>query len=437
MTYKRILNCLLAITILLGALTSVRAQDIKAEDVNQPETNWSGENVILQWNRVLQETIRTPGAQPATIRIQRSFSMMHLAMFDAVNSIEGSHTPYLTEVAGGRRASINAAAAYAAHDVLASLYPTQQAIFATELANSLVGIPPMQLSRGRHIGQTVAQRMLANRANDGWAVTPPPYVLPPTPGNWQPTPPANAPAPFTHFPAVLPFALVQNTQFLPAPPPALTSAQYADELNEVKSLGASNSTTRTPEQTLTARLWASGATTEIYLNDLARSLALERNLSTAQNARLFALFYMATHDALQTTVTAQYTYGRWRPITAIRRADEDDNPNTTADPNWTPLLTTNPFPTYASNASSLTSAPATILALFFGRDDIEFQINFGGAPNVIRSYQSFSAMTNEAARSRVFAGIHFQSDIIAGQIAGRNVATYAFLNFLRPRRCDR
>jgi len=278
--------------------------------------------------------------------------------------------------------------------------------------------------------------MLAYRANDGWTVTPPAYVLPPTPGNWQPTPPAFAPAPFTHFPGVLPFALVQNTQFLPAPPPALTSQQYANELNEVKSLGAANSTTRTPEQTLTAQLWVGAATSEVYLNNLVRGLALSRNLSTVQNARLFALFYVATHDALQTVSTSQFTYGRWRPITAIRRADEDGNPNTDADLNWTPLLTTNPFPTYASNASALTASPARILELFFGRDDIEFQINFGGTPNVIRSYQSFSAMTDEASRSRVFAGIHFQSDTVAGQIVGRNVANYVFLNLMRPRDCN-
>jgi hypothetical protein len=428
MNYKQMLTLLLTMTILFCALTGVRAQDADTSKLDIP-----GEDVVLQWNRVLAQTIATPGAHPATIRIQRSFSMMHLAMFDAVNSIEGDYTPYLIEVQGSRRASIRAAAAYAAHDVLVALYPSRQAIFAAELADSLVGIPAMQLARGRQIGQTVAHRMLTYRANDGWTATPPPYVLPPTPGNWQPTPPAFAPAPFTHFPAVLPFALVQNTQFLPPPPPALTSAQYAAELNEVKSLGAANSTTRTAEQTLTAQLWASAATSEVYLNNLVRSLALNRNLTTTQNARLFALVYMATHDALQTTVTSQYTYGRWRPITAIRRADEDGNPATEPDPNWTPLLTTNPFPAYASNAAALTSSPARILELFFGRDDISFQINFGGTPNVIRTYRSFSEMTDEAARSRVFAGIHFQSDIFYGQIAGRNVANYVFLNYLKPR----
>jgi hypothetical protein len=407
---------------------------MRAQEMDAPVALPPGEEGVLHWNRVLAQTLATPGAHPATIRIQRSYAMMHLAMFDAVNSIDGSYTPYLTDVRGaGFNASIKAAAAQAAHDVLANLYPNRQAIFAAELSSSLIGIPRQQAIRGRSIGQTVAAQMLVNRANDGWSATPPPYVLPTTPGNWQPTPPAFAPAPFTHFPAVLSFALVQNTQFLPVPPPALTSEQYADELNEVKSLGAANSATRTPEQTLTAQLWAGAAATEVYLNNLVRSLALSRNLSTVQNARLFALYYVATHDALQTTVTTQYTYGRWRPITAIRRADEDDNPNTDPDPNWTSLLTTNPFPAYASNASSLTSSPARILELFFGRDDISFQINFGGTPNVIRTYQSFSAMTDEAARSRVFAGIHFQSDIVAGQIAGRNVANYVFLNFMKPR----
>ncbi|MCP9495643.1 MAG: vanadium-dependent haloperoxidase [Pyrinomonadaceae bacterium MAG19_C2-C3] len=453
MTPKQLLNCLLTITILLCALTNVRAQE-----QDTAEANATGENVVLKWNRVLQETLRTPGQQPATIRIQRSYAMMHLAMFDAINSIDGEHTPYLTDVTDSQqtsqeapsspnlkdrlrpkssgRASPEAAAAQAAHDVLVALYPTRQVVFDAELANSLIGIPSKRAQQGVRVGRIIAERLVAHRAGDGWNATPPPYVLPTSPGNWQPTPPANAAATFTHFPAVLPFILVQNTQFLPTPPHALSRAEYAEELNEIKSLGSATSTTRTAEQTLTAQLWASGAVTEVLLNNLVRNLALNRNLSTAQNARLFALYYATIHDALQTTNTTQYTYGRWRPITAIRRADEDDNPNTDADPNWTSLINAPATPTYSSNASSLTSSAATALELFFGRDDIEFQINFGGTPNVIRTYRSFSAMTNEAARSRVFAGIHFQSDITAGQSAGRNVANYAFQNYLRPR-CNR
>ena len=194
MNYKLFKNCLLTITILLCALTNLRAQDNAA-----PESNPPGENVILQWNRVLTETIRTPGAHPsATIFPVRSYAMMHAAMFDAVNSIDGRYTPYLTDVPSSGRASIEAAAAQAAYNVLVSLYPSRQAIFAAELANSLQGISPNRARQGSRVGGFVAAHLLAVRANDGWNATPPPYVLPLTPGNWQPAP---APAGFTHYPA--------------------------------------------------------------------------------------------------------------------------------------------------------------------------------------------------------------------------------------------
>ncbi len=190
MNYKQLLNCLVTITILLCALTNVRAQDTIEQDINQPEANPPHENVILQWNRVLMETLRTPGVHPgATIFPVRSYAMMHAAMFDAVNSIDRTYTPYLFEVPSIRRASIDAAAAQAAHDVLVGLYPSRQDVYAAELASSLQGIPPRRAGLGITVGRIVAERMLAIRSDDGWTVTPPEYVLPPTPGNWQPTPP--------------------------------------------------------------------------------------------------------------------------------------------------------------------------------------------------------------------------------------------------------
>ena len=145
------------------------------------------------------------------------------------------------------------------------------------------------------------------------------------------------------------------------------------------------------------------------------------------------------HDALETTFTSQYTYGFWRPVTAIRRAGEDGNPDTAPDADWESLLGapgTPPHPSYASNASSASASLATVLALFYERDDIQFQINFGGTPNLIRNYRSFSALTNEVARSRIYGGVHFPFDTAAGQSAGRNVANYVFLNYLTPRRCN-
>ncbi|MCA1623479.1 MAG: vanadium-dependent haloperoxidase [Acidobacteria bacterium] len=429
---------LLFMVVVLSFSTALTAS---AQSTNKTDQNSPNEDVILQWNRVLGQTLQIPNAQSPTIMPLRSFAMMHLAMFDAVNSIDRTYTPYLTDVGGKPYASVRAAAAQAAYDVLVGLYPDQQSIFAAELAQSLNGIPFFQVTRGRAIGHIVAQRMLANRAGDGWSAPWKPYLLPPTPGNWQELFPGPYPgfAVFTNFPGVTPFALTQSTQFLPAPPPALSSAEYAASLNEVKALGAANSTTRTADQTLTAFLWANPPVSDGLMFNVVRSTALARNNSTVENARLFALIFMAYHDALETTFTSQYTYGLWRPVTAIRRADEDGNPNTAPDANWESLLGpqgTPPHPSYASNASSASASLATILALFYQRDDIQFQINFGGTPNLIRNYRSFSALTNEVARSRVYGGVHFPTDIDAGQSAGRSVANYVFLNYLTPRRCN-
>jgi len=265
--------------------------------------------------------------------------------------------------------------------------------------------------------------------------------LPPTPGNWQELFQGPYPgfAVFTNFPGVTPFALTQSTQFLPAPPPALSSAEYAASFNEVKQLGAANSASRTADQTLTAGLWAIPPVSDGLMFGVVRTTALARNNSTVENARLFALVFMAFHDALETTFTSQYTYGLWRPVTAIRRANEDGNPDTAPDANWESLLGpqgTPPHPSYASNASSASASLATTLALFYERDDVQFQINFGGSPNLIRNYRSFSALTDEVARSRVYGGVHFPFDIAAGQSVGRSVGNYVFLNYLTPRRCN-
>ena len=411
-------------------------EQAKTEGFNPPN-----EDVILQWNRVLGQTIQIPGAQPGTVNPSRSFAMMHLAMFDAVNSIDRSYMPYLTDVRYIHNASIKAAAAQAAYDVLSSLYPGQHSIFDTELLQSLNGISNGQASRGRQIGHIAATRMLAKRSSDGWSAPWTPYLLPPTPGNWQEL--FNRPYPgfavFTNWPGVTPFALTQNNQFLPPPPSALSSADYAAAFNEVKQLGSATSTLRTADQTLTALIWANPPVSDGLFNGVVRNTAIERNNSTVENARLFALIHMAFHDALETTFTSQYTYGFWRPVTAIRRADEDGNPDTAADVNWESLLGpqgTPPHPAYASNASSASASLAMTLALFYGRDDVQFQINFGGNPNLIRTYRSFSALTNEVARGRVFGGVHFPTDIAAGQAAGRSVAIYVFLNYLTPRRCN-
>jgi hypothetical protein len=434
MNHKQHLKCLLIITILLGAQLHASAHTNHTTASLQ-----SSEDVILQWNRVLMGTIRTPGQQPPTIFPVRSFAMMHAAMFDAVNSIDGSYTPYFTNEPVSKNASLEAAAAQAAHDVLAALYPSRLAIFDAELGISLEGIAERRARQGIRVGQVVASRLLAHRANDGWNAAPPSYLLPLTAGNWQPTPPAFPAAGFTHYPAVLPFAITSNTQFAPNPPPALTSTEYASAFNEIKALGSATSTTRTADQTLVAQLWANVNTpTTVFFvwNNVAHTVAISRNNTTAENARLFALMNIAFHDALQTTFTSKFAHGLWRPVTAIRRAEEDDNPNTEPDVNWSSLLGNPPYPTYAGNHAAIGTSQATILALFFGRDDIRFEHTWEGTGGATRSYAGFTAMANEEERSRVYGGIHFTFDQTAGQSAGRNVANYVFQNIMKTR-CDR
>jgi len=431
MKYKLLLNYLLTTMMVVFALTISQAQTLK-----QSKSTSSGEDVIFQWNRVLQETIRTPGQQPSTIFPVRSFAMMHAAMFDAVNSIDGSYTPYLTDVPGSKNASLEAAAAQAAHDVLIALYPTREGVFDVELANSLNGIAANRMRQGIRVGEIVAAQMLVARANDGWNLTPPSYVLSLTPGNWQPTPPAFALAGFTHYPAVVPFAITSNTQFAPNPPPSLTSAEYAAAFNEVKEIGSATSATRTVDQTQVARLWANVNTpTTVFFvwNNVARTVALQRGTTIVENARLFALMNIAFHDALLTTFTSKFQHGLWRPVTAIRRADEDANPNTTQDVNWSSLIGNPPYPTYAGNHAAIGTSQSTTLGLFFGRDDIVFQHTWDGAGGATRSYAGFTAMANEEERSRVYGGIHFTFDQTAGQSVGRNVANYVFQNFMQPR----
>jgi hypothetical protein len=435
MNYQQFLKCILTITILLCAQMNAWARGNGAANLQA-----SSEDVILQWNRVLMETIRTPGQHPPTIMPVRSYAMMHAAMFDAVNSIDGTYAPYLTDVPGSKNASLEAAAAQAAHDVLASLYPTRLAIFDTELAGSLAGIKENRARQGIRVGEMVAERLLAARANDGWDAVPPPYVLPMTQGNWQPTPPTFPAATFTHYPAVVPFATTSSAQFSPNPPPALASAEYAADFNEVKELGSATSATRTADQTLVARLWANVGTPTTFLfvwNNVARTVALARGTTTVENARLFALTNISLHDALQTSFASKFQYGLWRPVTAIRRADEDGNADTAPDAAWSSLIANPPYPTYAGNNAAIGTSQSTILALFFGRDDIRFDHTWEGAGGATRSYAGFTAMADEEARSRVYAGIHFTFDNVAGQSIGRNVASYVFQNYMQPRKCVR
>jgi len=388
-------------------------------------------NPVVQWNGILLGIVRTPGAQPATIHSTRSFAIMHAAIYDAVNSIEGTNQPYLVRLAGAPRdASQEAAAAVAAHEVLVELYPGVQAMLDAELQTSLDQIPRgAAKTSGMEIGQMVADNILSVRASDGSAAPAQSFVPGTNPGDYQSTPP-NFPKPaFTNWAQVTPFALSRADQFRPAPPPPLTSDGYAQSFNEVKSLGQNTSSVRTADQTLIGRFW--GGAIQNYWNEIAQTAAVGSGLDVARSARLFALLNLSLADTVIAFYDAKYTYRFWRPVTAIRAAHQDGNAQTDADPNWLPLPTnTAADPSYPGAHAAISGAAAAVLDSFFRQDRFKLEVTSEVMPGVLRSFNGFSGAADEASVSRIYAGQHFSFDENAGRRLGRKVARFVTRNFL-------
>ena len=277
-------------------------------------------NDVIAWNKTLLSIVRTPGAQPATLHPTRSFALLHAAIYDAVNSIDSRHQPYLVHVEHvSLETSREAAVDAAAHVVLVSLYPAFQTTLDAQLQQELAAIPdgPDKAS-GVSVGEAVAQAILTLRSDDGSAAPPVTLNLGNGPGVYQSTPP-NFPKPaFTQWSHVRPFALRRANQFRPGPPPALLSARYTAVFDEVKSLGMAGSVTATADQQLIGRFW--GGAIQNYWNEIAQTTAQTHSLSLTGTARLFALLNITLADSVIAFYDAKYTYVFWRPVTAIRAA---------------------------------------------------------------------------------------------------------------------
>jgi hypothetical protein len=425
------------ILITLTLLCSILSVQVKSSygQMGQGDSSSQSVNPVLQWNRALLVIVRTPGAQPTTIHPTRSFAIMHAAIYDAVNAIDRTHKSYFVNLRGvSQSASQDAAAAAAAHEVLVGLYPQFQAMLDAQLQQSLAQIPDgAHKADGIILGQIAADGILALRSNDGSNAPPIPYVFGNAPGDYQSTPPNFPQQPqFTHWSHVTPFALERADQFRPGPPPDLTSERYATVFNQVKSLGIANSTAATADQALTGRFW-NGAI-QNYWNEITQTVAMERNLTTAQSARLFALLNLTFADGVIAFYDAKYVYNFWRPVTAIRAADTDNNAETLADPNWLPQSTnTAPDPSYPGAHAVISAAGASVLISFFDSDHFDLTVTSEVLAGVTRSFTRLSAAEEEATLSRIFAGQHFRSDLTAGQRLGRNVADFVVDNFLTLR----
>jgi hypothetical protein len=387
---------------------------------------------VVEWNANALKAILTAGTPPPAAA--RNLAIVHVAMYDAANSIVDQYQPYRINLNAPADASVNAAAVGAAYRVLSKLYPNQKTTFDAALTASLAKIPDGRSeAEGLTVGQTVADSILAERSTDGAGKTVA-YIPSTAPGMWRPSSPDFKPAALPQWGKVTPFAMTTGSQFRPGPPPKITSKQCAEELNQVLALGRRNSRVRTADQTEIAIFWADGADTFTppgHWNQIAEQIAAEQQNTTLKDARLFALMNIALADAGIAAWDCKYTYNSWRPIDAIHLAGSDGNRGTKAAPQWNPLISTPNHPDYVSGHSTFSGAASEVLTSLFG-DRFSFSTASIGLPGVSRSYNSFRQAANEAGISRIYGGIHTQAANIAGKVAGRKIAGYVVKNLMTP-----
>jgi membrane-associated phospholipid phosphatase len=422
-------------------LVRIKARN-RAGEVSTASMNVTQGDAVVAWIDTAIEVIKADIANVGLA--SRTLAMVSGAVYDAVNDIERTGTVYRVDVHAPRGASVSAAASEAAYAVLSALDPSMQPLLDQRLTQSLAAAGTASANAaGVQVGRAVAQGILAWRANDGSSATVP-YVPGTAPGDWRPTPPTYQVAWGPEWGQVATFAVTKPASaFVAPPPPALNSPQYAAALNQVESLGALNSTTRTADQTQIGVFWSydtpAMGTPVTHFEQIAETIALQMHNSLTQNARMFGLVNLAMGDAGIAAWDTKYTYNRWRPITAIPLADTDSNPATVADPSWTPLGSPNdpgqpsftpPFPSYVSGHATFGSALFTTLADFYGTNKVHFTLTSDVLPGVTRSYTSFSQASYENAISRIYLGIHFWFDETAGMKMGGQIASNVFANVL-------
>jgi Tol biopolymer transport system component len=399
-----------------GAETIVRTEETGATDP------------VLRWHQQMLNAIVRDASTPPDAT--RGMAMLSLAVLDTVNAIE--KTPgYLVSLPSPADLSLEAAISSAALAVMDYLYPAQaadhQALQAVVLAEIADGETKTQ---GVAYGTLVGNAVVALRDRDGWD-TFVAHVASGAPGQWQETAPMYDVALAPHWGNLAPFAVRDLAALTPDGPPALTSTEWADAYNEVKSLGRAIGSTRTPEQTEIARFWADGAGTYSppgHWNNIAAQLSAAHGLSVGENARLFAMLNAALGDAAIVAWNAKYATDFWRPISAIPTGDTDSNEQTAPDAEWTSLLITPPFPEYVSGHSTFSGAAAQILTEYFG-DQQAFTTTSLGLPGVERTFGSFRQAAEEASISRIYGGIHYKFSGEDGLEAGRAIADEVLARF--------
>ncbi|MBA2956527.1 PA-phosphatase [Nocardioides sp. MAH-18] len=434
-------------SVTIGALLGA----LGVSDASTPPHVGTDASEVIRWNQIATTTLAAvpapDGGAPPAFSI--NMGMVQGAVYDAVNAIgPKQYRPYLLNRRTGARASVDAAVATAAYDVLSELVSTapERAPFPgragllsaldSAYAESLDAVDDDSFTRqGVVVGHAAADAMLDAREGDG-RFGPSPWVSNPAPGHWQPLAPGGVPAldPTPWAGDVTPFLLRSSSQFRSAPPPSLDSQQWATEFNEVKSLGRATGSTRTADQTYIAKWWQSAPV--LSWNEVSRQLIARTDLDAADSARLLALQNLSGADAAINCWNDKYHFDFWRPWNAIPRALEDGNPATDPDLAWTALITA-PYPEWASGHNCLDAAHTTVLRMFFGDDPVggSFQItstfvNPGGP--AVRTFDTFTQPLAELIEARIWAGLHYRSADVAGQALGRRVAAYGAAHYFQP-----
>jgi len=395
------------------------------------------QNAVTAWNDIAvtaalkaNQTISPASSTAGGMSIYLAYT--HLAIYNAVNAIDHRFQPYGAEIPAPGGASVDAAVISAAYNTLVFYLPDQSAFLMAEYTARIGLIPDGQAKDdGVQVGKAAANAIIAMRAGDGRGANVP-YVFPsvPTAGVWIPTPPAHLLPQTPWVGQMVPFTMNSASQFLPEPPPALSSQDWADDYNQIKTLGAVNSTVRTAQQTEIGLFWTE-QTSKQYARAF-RALAAGRALNTSDTARLFAMLWTAVADSFIGCMNAKYHFSFWRPVTAIQNGGIDGNPSTVPDPTWMPLGTTPNHPEYPAAHGCLTGAVATILKGYFETPEVNFTVSstvFN--PPHAHTFSSAKDLETEVEYARIYAGFHYHHSVVQGLVLGQHVAQQVLVNFFQ------
>jgi hypothetical protein len=391
-------------------------------------------DAVLDWNVIAVNTAVTNGQNP--FAQARYAAIVQLAVFESVNAITGEYHPYLGTIVAPPGACPEAAAIQAAYRVLHTYFPNSASTLDAARANSLASIPDGQAKTdGIATGEAAALAMIALRANDG--SSPPQFKIPgpPVPGEWQATsscPIVNGLAVGIGFQwqNITPFGISSVSDYLLGPPPELTSHAYAKTYDEVMAVGGIDSTERPQDRANVALFYAAASPTQVF-NQAVQQVAQERWHSLTENARALAVMNMAINDSLVAAFFNKYHYNFWRPETAIHAGDTDGNPKTEGDPSFVPFVTTPCFPSYPSNHGSAANSAAEVLRRIYGEGGHFMTLTNSTVPDIVLQYTTFKQITDDISDARVYGGIHFRTDQVAGERLGDAIGRAVYKKNLR------